>query len=245
MINRYLFFFIMYSLTIVGQEDKLFLSDNTVFKCRFISFENNYVYYKLNDTSFVNKISRDKVVKIQTEKKSILLASYKNKDSITAQNFFTRRMYLNPFSFFSGNISIAYEQYFNGNNCSLFIPFTLLYDHTKQLQRDTLTFHPLNRNKIDFKLAIALNLYLGNKENRKFYIGPRLQYGSYLIWQDIQGWAIQAQTGWKIRSPLKRFNHNICVSYGFGKPINTDNFNVPKNRTYGVIGFDYYIGFGW
>jgi hypothetical protein len=122
---------------------------------------------------------------------------------------------LNPIHLFFGNITFAYERFYNANNKSIRFPLTVGYF-----------------SNVYFNIGSEIKYFKGKNVKSRYFLGPSFHfgannaYGYYFSPMFLNGWSFQ---------PIKDFNITLDGSIGPAFDENTDaylNFQIGVSLGY-------------
>lgn len=250
----FLFIFCFFSFAAAGQ-DRLFFRDGTSKKGFILSMGKDFLYFKTSDTSSPQKINKASLVLAEDYKGTRYLFSgqsvpsdspdspIKNQDP--ARNIFG----LQPFGIFFGRATFVYERLTRDHLVGVVLPVSLTFDPFGSLYNSRLdtSLNSVKRiSGVNFITGLDVNFYLGKKESRRFFIGPRIRYGTDLFLRDIEGYTLQTQVGWKIGSVKRRFVQHLSFGFGFVRILSSPAGPlISPKQSYGWYSLNYRVGVKW
>ncbi len=149
-----------------------------------------------------------------------------------------------------GRFGVSYERFFANKTMGIKIPAILTYDPTGVLLSSTTsntntTASQQQPNKgVGFITGIDINYYTDLKPELKYYFGPRVRYGTDMVFGGIEGLTVQIQNG-IFRSRGKRFTNTFGVGFGFFK-LSQKYANIPgysEKQVYPSASVTWRLGF--
>jgi hypothetical protein len=252
---RLLVFIFILSFLGVGAQDKLFFTNGTSQKGFIISRAQDFIFFKTSDTSAIQKISKSDLLLIEDYKGNRYFFAAKSKNETllnsSAQNTITSRNILSiqPVAILFGRGTLVYERLSKDSKIGLVIPFSITFDPFGSLYNSRIDTNQNSVKRIsgvNFIAGLDLNFYVGRHENFKFFIGPRVRYGTDLFLRDVEGYTIQTQVGWKIGKPDKRFVQHLSVGFGFVRVLSSPAGRlIDPKQSYGWYSLNYRLGLKW
>lgn len=252
--NKLLIILCLFSFTLYGQ-DKLFLTDGTSKKGVIVSKAKDVIYFKTSDTSVTEKISKSQILLIEDYKGDRFLFSSEktetdtlkslSKNKIQARNILSAQ----PIGLLFGRATLVYERLSEDSKIGLVIPLSITFDPFGSMYNSRLD---TNQNAIKrisgvkFITGFDLNFYLGNRKNKKFFVGPRVRYGTDLFLRNIEGYTIQTQMGWKFSKPEKKLVQHLSLGFGFVRVLSIAGSSlIDPKQSYGWFSLNYRVGIKW
>lgn len=252
--RKLLFIFFIFSFALKAQ-DKLFFKDGTSKKGIIISIARDFIYFKTSDTSIVQRINKKKLVLMEDYKGNRFLFSNENegRDSI---NLFRKKpgdirniFSIQPIGIFFGRANFVYERLSKDNKIGFVFPLTLTFDPSFGNIFNTLIDTTRNSRRIkglNFMTGLDVNFYVGRGERTKFFVGPRIRYGTDVAFLDIEGYTVQTQFGWKISRPDKKIVQHLSFGFGFVRILSSAALRVVDSKqSYAWYSINYRLGIKW
>jgi hypothetical protein len=252
---RIFLFILLFLSCYLNAQDKLFFKDGTRKKGFILSIAKDYIYFRTSDTAATQKISRGGLILIEDYKGTLYHFSEDDKITETEstdkktetgiRNIFS----IQPIGLILGRATVVYERLTKDDKIGVVIPFSLTYDPTGILSQSELdtSFNAVKRIRgVNFITGLDVNFYVGKKESLKFFLGPRVRYGTDLFLRDIQGYTIQTQFGWKLNRPEKKFVQHFSIGLGFVRVLSSPGGTlIDPKQSYGWYSLNYRLGIKW
>lgn len=235
-------------------QDKIFFKSGKTAQGKFISFNSQIAYFIYQDSVEASEIDKNTILLIERENgERYLIGNEKNKlrpnplDS-TLNSVAKNALGMQPFGVFSGRLTFVYERFLLQGKMGLSIPFSLTFDPFGVIYNsaaDTSMDAPEHIPGISYITGIDLNYYFFEEDGTRFFMGPRLRYGTDKMLRGIEGYSIQYQLGLQVQSET-RFSQHLSVGYGFAKILNVPSgsaFN--PEQLYGWLSINYRLSFLW
>jgi hypothetical protein len=239
--------FILIATRIVGQ-DKIYLSDGTFRKGIFLSASKEYIVFKEKGSPEIKKINIKEVLLLsrQDSTRYVFKTPKSHNNEYSKNKVFRNYIGTQPISIIYGRLTFCYERLSKDGKIGVMIPFILTFDPVGVIY-PALDSNVMTESKhagINFITGADLNFYAGKKERLKFFVGPRLRYGTDVFFDNTEGYTIQTQFGWRISRPERRRVHHISVGYGIVRFIasSAGKYNDPR-QSFGWISLNYRLGF--
>lgn len=235
-------------------QDKIIFTDGKSVKGIVISFANDFVFFKKNDTSVSTiKFPKKDVLLIEKYDGSVYLFARNDvKAKDTLRQIFPQRKnyaYFQPYGVFLGRVATSYERLSKDGKIGYVIPLILTFDPVGSLYKennDSTGFDRKHYAGINFISGADINFYIGQKERIKFYIGPRLRYGVDMFLENTEGYSLQSQFGWKSDKPNSRFVQHLAFGFGFVRVLSISGTNrISPKQSFGWGSVTYKLGFKW
>ncbi|MDI1354318.1 MAG: hypothetical protein PSX36_05350 [bacterium] len=234
-------------------QDKLFLTNGTIKHGIVVSISQDLVFFKLSDTSIVQKIPKNNLYLIEKYDGTRYLFSSATVNSNTASpiGLPAKRNFIGaqPFGVLFGRATVVYERLSKDGKIGLVIPFSLTYDPNRNLFKpflDSAQKAQAANMGISFITGADVNFYFGKSDSKKFFIGPRIRYGTDIYLGGIEGYSIQTQVGWNISKPKNKVAQHLSLGFGFARILTAPPGSItdPK-QSYGWGSVNYRISFKW
>jgi hypothetical protein len=236
-------------------QDKLFFKNGTSQKGYILTMGKDFIYFKTSDTSATQKINKSSLVLIEDYKGTRYLFSGEpgHTDSVNIQaapSTLRRNIFsLQPLGIFFGRGTLVYERLSSDNKIGVVFPVSLTFDPFGSLYNTNLdtTQNGIRKiNGVNFITGLDINFYLGKSAHTKFFVGPRVRYGTDLFLRNIEGYTLQTQFGWKVSSEKSRFVQHLSFGFGFVRVLSSPAGKLinPK-QSYGWYSLNYRVGLSW
>ncbi len=239
----------------LSAQDKLFLSNGSTKKGFIVSKAKDFIYFRTSDTAAIEKIDKTKILLIEDYKGNRYLfssqPSEKGKDNPVTKKEETARNIISvqPIALLLGRATLVYERLSEDGKIGLVIPFSVTFDPFGTLYDsgiDTNNNSIKRISGVNFIAGADLNFYLGEKRNRKFFIGPRFRYGTDLFLRDVEGYSLQTQLGWKLNKPERKVVQHLSLGFGFVRVLSSPAGKlIDPKQSYPWFSLNYRIGLKW
>jgi hypothetical protein len=231
-------------------QDKIFFKSGQVANGKFVSWfddQLSFIYQDSINTTFIHKkeiliieLTNGERYLIGEEKKNAPLNRLDTASSETAQNAFG----MQPFGIFLGRITFVYERFLASGKLGIAVPISITFDPFGVFYRsadDTSSDAPEHIPGIGYIAGLDLNYYFNERSGTRFFMGPRLRYGTDKLLRGAEGFSIQYQLGWHLQSG-KNFSQHISIGYGFVKILNVPSSStLNPEQLYGWLSLNYRI----
>ena len=251
--KRIVIIFFLFSVTLKAQ-DKVFFKNGMMKKGVVVSIGQNAVFFKNSDTSLKTiQIPKTELLLIENYKGDISIFSDTKKntqeDNLKAPILKQNIIGTQPFSVLFGRVTLVYERLSKDNKVGFVFPLALTFDPMGSLYNSKID---TNRNSVkrlsgvNFIVGLDVNFYFGKKENSKFFIGPRIRYGTDMFLRGIEAYSLQTQFGWKIGRAENAFVQHLSVGYGFVRILSSPAGSlISSKQSYSWFSVNYRVGIKW
>jgi hypothetical protein len=248
----------VFMLTALRAQDKVFFANGQVKRGIVVSIAKDAVFFKASDTSAVQRFPKKDLLLIENYRgvryvfgREAVGQSRENRaDTIKIAVNPKRHCFgIQPLAVMVGRGTFVYEHFTKNDKVGFVVPFSITFDPFGVLyntQIDT------NRNAIrrirgfNFITGADVNFYIGKKSSPRFFIGPRVRYGTDLFLRGIEAYTLQTQLGWKIEDPRGVFTQHLSVGFGFVRILSSPLGTVVNPRqSYGWYSLNYRLGIRW
>jgi hypothetical protein len=231
----------------ISAQDKLFYKNGTTRTGIFLSLSKENVFFKVNDTSALETIKKTELLLIETYSGKCYVIGSKNKVETSAaptnQPIIKNSLLITPVGFLVGRFTLMFEHLNPTGKIGFAFPLTLTFDPYPVTVDSTI--NSIKRNiGVNFMSGIDINFYLSQKETSRFFIGPRLRFGTNLFIAKFEYATLQTQVGWKFTRPQGRFAQQLSFGFGLLKPT-TVSARTNNDRFYAWYSVNYLIGLKW
>jgi hypothetical protein len=256
----FLLYFIFLALNFKAQ-DKLYYTNGKVREGIIVSIGKDMVFYKENDTSLVERIAVSELLLTEnykgirhifgTDNKAApktATGSDLTKSQALAAKGLINSLGIQPFGIFFGRACIVYERLNEQRTIGVALPLILTYDPQGLFipSGSDSTSTPYIRSKeLNFIGGLDVNFYLTNKQNSRFFMGPRFRYGTNLAFAKLEYYTLQTQMGWRFGRAQDRISQHLSLGYGFAQVISFATTTRNIRKYYGMFSFTYRINFNW
>ena len=236
-------------------QDKLFFADGTSQRGIILSIGKDQVFFKTTDSSQVIPYNKKDLLLIEDYKGSRILFGEPVKQTTSHQSKSTQDSLIKnsfgmqPLALLLGRLTFNYERLRDDGKIGIVIPFSLSFDPFAKLayQLDTnKNKAPFKKTRISFITGVDVNFYIGKREIYKFFIGPRVRYGTDIILGEVQGYSLQTQMGWRISRTQRKTVQHISFGFGFVRVISSPATTaINAKKSYSWMSLNYRIGIRW
>jgi hypothetical protein len=143
-----------------------------------------------------------------------------------------------------GRLTMTYERLFNEKQIGITIPASLSYDPRILFSglQDTASVrqNPIRTN-VGFITGLDINYYFARKSYSKFFVGPRLRYGTDVYLQNLTGYSVQLQNGFLACSSNGKMASTFAFGVGF---VRVTSFNgIDPRQSFPWMSVTIRIGF--
>jgi hypothetical protein len=236
------------SLASRGQ-DKIFMRDGTSHKGVILSMGNEFIFFRLSDTSKTNyKIPKYDILMIEKQDGRAFIYKTKNQKAdtvLTPVNDFPLNYFgIQPLGLFIGRATLCYERLNKKGTVGFVFPLTITYDPVGLIYESTDSSFVRNPG-VNFIGGADINFYLKREGSKGFFIGPRIRYGTDMFLENIEAYSLQTQFGWYKRFGTSPFYQHISFGIGFARVLSSQAGNrINPKQSYGWGSINYRISFG-
>lgn len=246
-----LFFFLAFGLK---AQDKLFYKTGQIKKGYIVSIANDVVYFKNSDSSAITQqILKSDLLLVENYKGDVFIFSTAKKSTLSDK---TKQpigklndLGLQPFSILYGRVTLVYERFTKDNKIGFVFPLILTFDPNGNLYHtkiDTNKNSVRRLSGVNFIGGMDVNFYIGRKERAKFFVGPRIRYGTDMFLRGIEAYSIQTQFGWKFGKPNSSFIQHLSIGFGFVRILSSPAGNlISPKQSYAWCSVNYRVGIKW
>jgi len=243
----------LFSLSLNAQ-DKLFLKNGKVKKGYIVSISNDKVFFKNYDTSVnTQQIPKTDLLLIENYKGEIYIYSETKKtietEKIEIPVYKRNALGIQPFGIFMGRATIVYERFTKDNKVGFVFPLSLTFDPSGKLYNSTIdtSKNAIKRlSGVNFIGGLDVNFYVGKKIRSKYFVGPRIRYGTDMFAEGIEAYTIQTQFGWKIGKPDKPFVQHLAFGFGVVRILSSPAGTlISPKQSYASFSINYRFGIRW
>jgi hypothetical protein len=267
-------FFILFCIkanTVLSQ-DKLFLRNGSSLNCKIVSINEHTISYRDTvENSPITTVAKTQIILAEIKGEVFIFGSDKQvneQSSLNTNETWQQRqdrkmqdwkkredtLSNNILGFYLpvillGRLGVSYERLFANKSIGIKIPFILTYNtfaylpSTNSSNSGTTTTVAPNKG-VGFITGIDVNFYHDIKPQMKYYFGPRIRYGTDMLFGGVEGLTAQIQNG-IFRSSGKRFTNTFGVGVGFIKfsklSSNTSSYN--EKQVYPSVSLTWRLGF--
>ncbi len=243
------FIFVLFCFKVIAQ-DKLILKSGQVLHGEFHSFGNQSVLFKCKDSLLTSTINSNKILIVERSdgERHIIGQVSKAENAMqidSSQVQAAKHAFgIQPFGVFLGRITLVYEHFFKSGKLGLSIPFSLTFDPFGVIYNsgsDSTVDAPEHIPGVAYITGMDLNYYFKESEGMRFYMGPRIRYGTDKMLRGLEGINAQYQFGWHIQSG-RNLSQHLSIGYGFVKILNIPSSStLNPDQLYGWVSFNYRI----
>lgn len=249
----YIFIFLFFALCL-GAQDKLFFKNGKIQKGYIVSISTDVIYYKNSDTSLQTfQIPKSEIILVENYKGDVFIYSQKKtnhaKDTLQAAAFKQNAIGMQPFGIFFGRVIFVYERFTKNNSVGFVFPLSLTFDPSGKLYSsgiDTSNNAPKRLSGINFIGGLDVNFYIGKNETSKFFVGPRIRYGTDMFMEGIEAYSAQTQFGWKYGKDDKPFIQHLSFGFGVVRILSSPaGARINSKQSYPWFSMNYRLGIKW
>jgi hypothetical protein len=249
---RYFWILLFYSSTLFAQ-DKLFFKNGTSRKGIIVTNAKDYVYFRNNDTSAVEKIKKDQLLLMEDYRGNRFLFSDETGSEDPAKlradknNSPRNILSVQPLALLFGRANFSYERLTKDQKIGIVVPIILTYEPSfgsvYNFAFDTSRAHV---NGLNFISGLDLNFYFGKKEFTKLFIGPRIRFGTDVAFLNTEAYSLQTQLGVKVGNPDRSIVQHLSIGFGFVRVISSPVLLITDNKQlYPWFSLNYRLGVKW
>lgn len=251
--KAYIFIFLFFALCLNAQ-DKLFFKNGKIKKGFIVSTSTDVVFYKNYDTSLQTfQIPKSELILVENYKGDVFIYSgKKNKhrnDTSQTKNFKQNAFGMQPFGIMVGRVTFVYERFVKDNSVGFAFPISLTFDPSGKLYSsgiDTSGNAPKRLSGVNFIGGLDVNFYMGKNETSKFFVGPRIRYGTDMFMEGIEAYSAQTQFGWKYGKPDKPFIQHLSFGFGVVRILSSPaGARISSKQSYPWFSMNYRLGIKW
>jgi hypothetical protein len=248
-------FFILRPL---AAQDKVFFLNGQVKKGIVVSIARDAVFFKTSDTSTIQRIPKTELLLVENYKGVRYVFGREPakdprenaRDTLRiAANPKQHYLGIQPLGILAGRGTLVYEHFTKNNRIGFVIPLSVTFDPFGTLYNtriDTSRNAIRRISGINFIAGMDVNFYIGKKSSPRFFLGPRVRYGTDLFLRGIEAYSLQTQVGWKIEDDRGIFTQHLSVGFGFvrilSSPLGT---LINPRQSYGWYSLNYRLGVRW
>ena len=251
--NKSFILFFLFSFALSAQ-DKLIFKNGEIKKGYIVSIGQDVVFFKKYDTSLTSKqIPKADLILLENYKGDVFIFSETKKDLDLKKSespvFKRNAIGLQPLAILFGRATIVYERFTKDNKVGFVFPLSLTFDPIGTLYNSRLdtSMNSVKRIKgINFIGGMDVNFYIGKNEHTKFFVGPRIRYGTDMFLKGIEAYSIQTQFGWKIGNPAKASIQHLSFGFGLVRILSSPaGALISPKQSYGWYSLNYRVGIKW
>ena len=247
-----------FMLACVQAQDKLFFANGQVKKGIVVSVAKDAVFFRLSDTSAIQRIPKKDLVLIENYRGVRQVfgrdAGSDSREAIkdtVGMAVNTRRhcFGLQPLAVLVGRGTFVYEHFTKNDRIGIVVPLSITFDPFGSLYNtriDTSRNAIKRISGINFIAGLDLNFYIGKNSDPRLFIGPRIRYGTDLFLRGIEAYSLQTQVGWKIEDENGIFTQHLSVGFGFVRILSSPlGPLINPRQSYGWYSLNYRLGIRW
>jgi hypothetical protein len=233
----------------ISAQDKVFFRDGTVREMQVISVTDDKVFVRENEGAVAYSLLKSDILLIDQASGRRYIFSEKGPLKRESSSSSVKRLVLGvqPFEALWGRATVVYEHMFLDGKVGVALPLSITYNTVKNpdyLIVDSVWAAGLK--KVSFITGLDVNFYVGKKENRKFFIGPRFRYGTDITLENIEGFTLQSQLGWRFAKESGRVCQHLAFGFGFARILSTSLGPFPEPKQFfGWCSVTYRLSFRW
>jgi hypothetical protein len=250
--NSYILFFLL-SFALNAQ-DKLIFKNGEIKKGFIVSIGQDVIFFKNNDTALNTKqIPKADLILLENYKGDVFIFSEAKKNEELKKSelpvFKRNALGLQPLAIMLGRATIVYERFTKDNKVGFVFPLSLTFDPIGSLYNsriDTSANSVRRLSGINFIGGMDVNFYIGKNENTKFFVGPRIRYGTDMFLRGIEAYSVQTQFGWKIGHPNKASIQHLSFGFGLARILSSPaGALISPKQSYAWCSVNYRVGIKW
>jgi hypothetical protein len=233
-------------------QDKLYLTDGSVKHGTLVSVAGDAIYFITIDQPVATRFSRESLLVAERSDgvRYVFAGPVITKKSATAKKASRRNIFfVEPLGLITGRATVGYERLSANGRVGLVIPFSLSFDPFGTLYHSRLdTSHHAHKrlSGVTWITGADVNFYVGRKEGTKFFIGPRVRYGTDMFLRNFTGLTLQTQIGWRFGSDASKVVQHLSFGFGFVRILNSPlGVLIDPKRYYSWGSLNYRIGLAW
>lgn len=246
MINH-LCIFLIFSSFCLQSQNKLIFKNGEIKNVYSISLGNDIVFYKDYDTSFqIKQVAKNDLILVENNVGNVyVFSSVKSGDTLKNYDLAnTKRntIGVQPYGLILLRATFVYERFTKNNKIGFVFPISVSTSFERQMSsgKNSLNFS----NSLNVTTGCDVNFYLGKKEKAKFFIGPRVRFGTYAFFDEI--YTLQTQIGWRLGNPSKKIIRHFSIGFGFLKILSVTARPFGNNQQFVPWGsVNYRVGIKW
>ncbi|MCU0360550.1 MAG: hypothetical protein MUF75_07510 [Bacteroidia bacterium] len=234
---------------LMAQDKVFFKSGKTAFGT-LVSLTTNDVFFLYKDSLETSILNKNEILLIEKANGERFLIGQAKKNSKplradTLSESVARNAFgLQPFGLFVGRITFAYERFLSTGKIGLMIPVSLTFDPFGVIYpatNDSSSGTPQHIPGIGLISGIDLNYYFKQGESSRYFMGPRIRYGTDKMLRGIEGYCLQFQLGLQLQN-RRNLSQHMSVGYGFVKILNVPSSStLNPEQLYGWLSLNYRI----
>jgi hypothetical protein len=149
---------------------------------------------------------------------------------------------------FVGRATVVYERYTKNDKIGFVIPVSLTFDPFGLLYgTDIDTNITVKRIRgASFIFGGDVNFYFGKSERSRFFVGPRIRYGTDLFLRGTEAYSLQTQAGWKHEDVRGKFIQHFSLGFGFVRILGAPaGLIINPKQSYGWYSINYRLSLRW
>ncbi|PBQ31709.1 hypothetical protein CNR22_07980 [Sphingobacteriaceae bacterium] len=250
--RKFLIIFIFFS-TVISAQDKLVFRNGTSRKGIISTVTKEYVFFKTNDTSAVEKIRKSKLIFMEDYRGTRYVFSENDTASSTPikknakeASAFRNSISIQPLALLFGRLNLSYEHLSKDGKLGIVIPLILTYDPAfGNIYTADSTFKSVHIKGVSYITGLDLNYYLGKSDGFKLFVGPRIRYGTDMAFFNTEAYSIQTQIGMRVGRSASRVVQHLSVGYGFVRILSSNSLKTDPKQSHMWFSLNYRLGIKW
>ncbi|WP_317899656.1 hypothetical protein [Aurantibacillus circumpalustris] len=249
---RYLLIILLFSFSIFKAQDKLFFLDGTSKTGILVSNTKEFVYFRATDTSKIEKINKNQLIVMEDYKGNRYLFSNdpQQKTSRAASNSTLtlpkNSISIQPMAVLFGRINLTYERFTKDNRIGFVIPIILTFDPSFGNFFNGFDSTRTRVPGIKYITGLDVNFYAEKGSTFKFFLGPRIRYGTDVAFYNTEGISVQTQLGMKLSRPEGLVVQHLSIGFGFVKVFSSITSQLALSKqAYPWLSLNYRLGVKW
>ena len=249
--KKLLWIFILIT-SVVSAQDKIVFRNGSSRKGIISTITKEYVYFKNNDTSAVEKIRKSKLIFMEDYRGTRYLfsendtASIPNKKNPNEASALRNNISIQPLAVFFGRLNLSYEHLSKDGKLGIVVPLILTYDPSFGNLFTADSTNSYNRVKgVSYITGLDLNYYFGKYDGFKLFAGPRIRYGTDVAFYNTEAYSIQTQVGMRLGKSASRVVQHLSLGYGFVRILSSNALRSDSKQSLMWFSLNYRLGLKW
>lgn len=207
-------------------QDKLFYENGETRQGILVSVGKQFVFFKLNDSSAIEKIPRAELVMatdhlgtryLLSSPDTTRIVQYKPVfQSIPHPNL----LGIQPMDVLAGRLGLCYERISLDDKISVMVPLSLTFNPFGVFYRPSRNPAYGATGVYNLIGGFDVNIYTLKGDNMTLFFGPRFRYGLDVMLNQSEAITLQTQAGVRIGHPDDSFVQHASIGLGFAKVFN-------------------------
>ncbi len=233
-----------------GAQDKLFYTNGKTKTGYLVSIGKDIVFFKKNDTARVEQINKGELILIEDYKGTRHVFATKSinevtKDSPINETLRQNALKIQPFGVFVGRCMFLFEHLNKDQSIGYVFPLALTFDPVGVFYLPSDSSARRHISGVKFITGMDVNFYMSKKKHTRFFIGPRLRYGTDVFLLNTEAISLQTQFGWDFGSNANLFTQQLSLGFGFVRIMSNSTTRISRNQSNAWFSLNYSIGARW